>query len=116
MSTTTELDTAKAEAFAGRVVGVLNDAMLGLMLSVGHRTALFDRLAELEGPATSEEIAKHAGLEERYVREWLNAMTVAGFVDYDAAARSYRLPPEHAVSLTRAAGPGNLANMGQFVS
>jgi SAM-dependent methyltransferase len=114
--TTTELDQGKAEAFAGQVVGVLNDAMLGLMVSVGHRTELFDRLAEMQGPGTSAEIAKHAGLNERYVREWLNAMTVGGFVEYDPANGTYRLPPEHAASVTRAAGPGNLANMLQFVA
>jgi SAM-dependent methyltransferase len=43
-------------------------------------------------------------------------MTVGGFVDYDAATTSYRLPPEHAVSLTRASGPNNLANMFRFES
>lgn len=114
--TTTELDPGKAEAFAGRVVGLLNDAMLGLMVSVGHRSELFDRLAEMQGPGTSAEIAEHAGLQERYVREWLNAMTVGGIIEYDPAANTYRLPPEHAMSLTRAAGPGNMANMAQFVS
>jgi 2-polyprenyl-3-methyl-5-hydroxy-6-metoxy-1,4-benzoquinol methylase len=113
---TIELDTERAEAFGGRVVGLLNDGMVALMTSVGHRTGLFDRLAEMQGPGTSAEIAKHAGLEERYVREWLDAMTVAGLVEYDPAATPYRLPPEHALSLTRAAGPGNLANMAQFVS
>ena len=36
-------------------------------------------------------------------------MTVGRIVDYDAADKTYSLPPEHAASLTRAAGPGNLA-------
>ncbi len=112
---TTELDTAKAEEFGGRMVGLLNDAMLALMTSVGHRTGLFDKMAEL-APSTSEQIAKAAGLNERYVREWLNAMTVGRFVDYDPTDRTYSLPPEHAASLTRAAGPGNLANMAQFTA
>jgi SAM-dependent methyltransferase len=107
------MDAAKAEEFAGRVIGVLNGGMLGLMMSVGHRTGLFDTMAEL-APSTSEEIAGKAGLNERYVREWLNAMTVGQFVEYDADNRTYRLPPEHAFSLTRAAGPNNLANMAQF--
>ncbi|MEY2567649.1 MAG: hypothetical protein QOE35_2178 [Actinomycetota bacterium] len=113
--TTADLDTGKAEQFAGRMVELLNSSMLGLMTSVGHRTGLFDTLAELP-PSTSEQIARAAGLDERYVREWLNAMTVGRFVDYEPTGRTYRLPPEHAVSLTRAAGPGNLANMAQFTS
>jgi ubiquinone/menaquinone biosynthesis C-methylase UbiE len=113
--TVTELDEGKVEEFAGRMVGLMNDSMLGLMTSVGHRTGLFDTLATLP-PSTSEEVAKAAGLEERYVREWLNAMTVGQFLDYDAAVGTYSLPAEHAASLTRAAGPNNLANMAQFTS
>ena len=112
---TTELDATRADAFAGRVVGLLNDSMLALMVSVGHRVELFDRLAGME-PATSEEIASACGLNERYVREWLNAMTVGGFVEHDPDRQTYRLPPEHAACLTRAGGPDNLANMAQFVS
>jgi SAM-dependent methyltransferase len=113
--TTADLDTGKAEQFAGRMVELLNSSMLGLMTSVGHRTGLFDALAELP-PSTSEQIARAAGLDERYVREWLNAMTVGRFVDYDPGNATYLLPAEHAVSLTRAAGPGNLANMAQFTA
>ena len=113
--TVTELDEAKVEEFAGRLVGVMNESMLSLMTSVGHRTGLFDTMATLP-PSTSEEVAKAAGLDERYVREWLNAMTVGRFVDHDPSAGTYSLPPEHAASLTRAAGPGNLANMMQFTS
>jgi ubiquinone/menaquinone biosynthesis C-methylase UbiE len=113
--TVTELDEGKVEEFAGRLVGIMNEAMLSLMTSVGHRTGLFDTLATLPA-STSEEVAKAAGLDERYVREWLNAMTVGRFVDHDAKAGTYTLPPEHAASLTRAAGPGNLANMAQFTS
>ncbi len=113
--TTTELDATRAEEFAGRMVGLLNSSMLGLMTSVGHRTGLFDVLATLP-PSTSAEVAGAAGLDERYVREWLNAMTVGRFVDYDPGAGTYLLPPEHAVSLTRAVGPANLANMAQFTA
>ncbi|MER6360463.1 methyltransferase domain-containing protein [Kitasatospora sp. NPDC001527] len=110
-----EPDPAKQEEFAGRVVQVLNDACLGFMASVGHRTGLFDTMACL-APSTSEEVARAAGLDERYVREWLGAMVVGGFVEYEPGQRTYRLPPEHAASLTRAAGPDNLAGMMQYLA
>ncbi|MFE7559404.1 class I SAM-dependent methyltransferase [Kitasatospora sp. NPDC057500] len=110
-----EPDPAEQEEFAGRVVQVLNDACLGLMTSVGHRTGLFDTMAGL-APSTSEEVARAAGLDERYVREWLGAMVVGGFVEYEPERRSYRLPPEHAASLTRDAGPDNLAGMMPYLS
>lgn len=107
-------DAARAEAFAGRMVESLNAAAAMLMTSIGHRTGLFDAMAALPGPADSAAIAAAAGLNERYVREWLSAMAVAGFVDYDAAAATFRLPPEHAACLTRAATPDNLAVFAQF--
>ena len=94
---------------------MLNDGMLSLLASIGHQTGLLDTMAGLE-PATSEEIAQAAGLNERYVREWLAGMTVGGIVEHDHEARTFRLPPEHAVCLTRAAGPDNLAQFAQYVS
>ena len=112
--TTEQLDTAKAEAFAGHVVGILNGGMLSLMMSIGHRTALFDTMAEMP-PSTSEEISKQAGLNERYVREWLGAMVTGGIVEFEASSGKYHLPSEHAGSLTRAAGPGNICTIMDFV-
>ncbi|HEU5260751.1 MAG TPA: hypothetical protein VFU41_04905 [Gemmatimonadales bacterium] len=43
---------------------------------MGHRTGLFDVMSKLP-PATSDEIAARAVLNERYVREWLGAMVTA---------------------------------------
>lgn len=114
MGFTSEFDTARAEAFAGRVTGMLNDAFVVLMTSIGHQTGLLDSMAELP-PATSEEIAKSAGLDERYVREWLGAMVTGRFVEYEPDARTYRLPAEHAACLTRSAGTDNLASMLQWI-
>jgi SAM-dependent methyltransferase len=107
-------DTARVEAFAERMAGVLNDAALALMTSIGHQVGLFDVMAQLPA-STSEEIARAAGLHERYVREWLGAMATARIVGYDPDGRTFVLPPEHAACLTRAAGAGNLAVQTQFV-
>lgn len=108
------INDAKAEAFANQMLDTLNKAAAALMVSVGHRTELFDTLADLPH-ATSERIAKAAGLDERYVREWLGAMVTARIVDYDPAGKTYFLPREHAAFLTRAASPNNLAATAQFV-
>ncbi len=112
---TAAADIARTEAFAERTLGILNDAFLALGLSVGHQTNLFDVLGSLP-PSTSGEIAAAANLNERYVREWLGAMTVGRIVEYDPASRRYVLPPEHAASLARAAGPANIAGQAQFVA
>ena len=84
--TTQELDKAKVEAFAGQMIGFLNGAQLALMTSVGYRTGLIDSLAGMP-PATSAEIARHANLNERYVREWLGAMVCGGVVTYNPTDR-----------------------------
>ena len=109
-----EVDAKAAEEFALRLLGVFNDASIALLLSVGHQVGLLDRLAELP-PSTCPEIASAAGLHERYVREWLNGMTVARIVEHDPANATYWLPIEHAASLTEAAGPQNLSRMMQLV-
>jgi len=59
-----EIDVAKQQAFAGRTVGVLNDACLALMAGLGHESGLFDVITRLQ-PSTSEEVALAAGLDER---------------------------------------------------
>ena len=109
------VDTAKAEAFAGRLLAALNDGALCLMISIGHRTGLFDTMSQ-SPPSTSEELAARAGLNERYVREWLGAMTTARVVDVDPATRRFTLPPEHAAFLKRAAGADNMAAFTQYVA
>ncbi|GBD00444.1 Ubiquinone biosynthesis O-methyltransferase [bacterium HR18] len=108
------MDQAKAEAFAGRMMALLNDAFLGMLVSIGHQTRLFDTMAEMP-PATSEAIAQATRLQERYVREWLGGMVVARIVSYDPATQTYVLPPEHAAFLTRSAGANNLAFFTQYI-
>jgi ubiquinone/menaquinone biosynthesis C-methylase UbiE len=93
---------------------MLNEAALALMVSVGHRTGLFDAMAAMPA-ATSAEIASEAALDERYVREWLAAMTTGRIIDHDGAAGSFSLPADHAAWLTRAAGLDNLAVLAQYV-
>ena len=113
--TQADFDPAKAETFAGRVLTALNDGALCLMVSVGHRTGLFDTLRMLP-PATSAEIAAQAGLHERYVREWLGAMVTAGVVEVDPATTRFVLPAEHAAFLTRAAAADNMAVFAQYIA
>jgi 2-polyprenyl-3-methyl-5-hydroxy-6-metoxy-1,4-benzoquinol methylase len=109
-------DNAKADAFAGKLLEILNGGCLSLLISVGHKTGLFDTLSDLQKPSTSEDIAKMANLNERYVREWLGGMVVGGIVEYFPNEKTYLLPPEHSAFITRAAGIDNLALFSQYVS
>jgi 2-polyprenyl-3-methyl-5-hydroxy-6-metoxy-1,4-benzoquinol methylase len=107
-------DTDRAEAFEGRMVSMLNEGALALMTSIGYRTGLFDAMSRM-GPATSAEIAVGARLAERYVREWLGAMTVGRIVEHDHEAGTYSLPAEHARFLARNGGGANLAMGAQML-
>jgi SAM-dependent methyltransferase len=103
-----------AEEFAERMLRMMNDAAVALMVSVGHRTGLFDAMARLPA-ATSAQIAAAAGLDERYVREWLAAMTTGRITEHDGETGAYTLPAAHAAWLTRAAGMQNLATGMQYI-
>lgn len=115
MTNQQNIDQARSEAFAQHMLEMLNSAGLSLMISIGQKTQLFDLLAQLP-PSTSEQIAHTAGLQERYVREWLAAMVTGRLMEYDAVSRTYRLPAEHATWLTRASGPNNLAFQTQYIA
>lgn len=114
--TTTEVppvDLEAVEQFAGQIAGTVTSGVVTLMIDIGHRTGLFE--AATAGPATSAELAERAGLSERYVREWLGAVTTAGIFDYDDASRRFTLPVEHAFILT-GGGSSNLAVLAPLVS
>ena len=110
-----KFDSQKAETFAGRLLNALNSGGFCLMASIGHRTGLFDAMRE-QPPMTSGEIAARAGLNERYVREWLGAMVTAGVVDVNPPNLTFSLPPEHAAFLTRAAAADNMAVFTQYIA
>jgi len=109
-----DIDSHKVEAFGDRLLGILNDGSLALMISIGHRTGLFDAMSDLPA-STSNEIAAAASLDERYVREWLGAMLVGGFVEHDSSTKKYSLPAEHAALLTRDSAPDNIAAFAQYI-
>src|SRR5258707_9836846 len=100
-------DSAKANGFAERLLTTLNDGALCLMISVGHRTGLLDAMRDA-APATSVEIAAKAGLNERYVREWLGAMVTRPIVDVDSATNRVSLPTKHAAFPNPAPGTANI--------
>ncbi len=109
-----EFDKGRAKAFTQQMVGILNSGAMAVMVSVGHKTGLFDAM-DGAPPETVEQIAERAGLHPRPVREWLAAVACAGIVEHDPERGTFRLPAEHAGLLTRRAGPLNLAVQAQYL-
>lgn len=114
MNATIDFDTQKAELFTESLVDSFNKAALTMMISLGHRTGLFDSMAD-DFHGSSQQLADKAGLSERYVREWLGAMVTGGVVDYDHHLKEYHLPAEHAAYLTRQAGADNFSVFAEFI-
>ncbi|WP_198653565.1 class I SAM-dependent methyltransferase [Actinocorallia populi] len=86
------------EDFGSYLASAYTGAALTMLTSVGHNLGLFEAAAE--GPATGAELAERTGLHERYVREWLGAMTTGRIFTYDPETRAYTLPAEHVRFLT----------------
>jgi 2-polyprenyl-3-methyl-5-hydroxy-6-metoxy-1,4-benzoquinol methylase len=110
----TKPDPEKVERFAGRMTDIVNGGALSLMISIGYETGLFEAMAKM-APSSSEKIASEAGLNERYVREWLDTMVTGRIIHYSPGSGTYALPPEHAALLTHAAGPDNMAVLAHSV-
>lgn len=86
------------QRFATRLLDIYTGSILTQLIDIGHRTDLFETLAL--GPGSCHQISARAGLQERYVREWLGAMATAGIVCYDIITGTYALTPAHAPLLT----------------
>jgi hypothetical protein len=57
--------------FAEKMTDILNYGALNLAMGIGYQARLFDVMDELKSPQPVEAIAEAAGLNARYVREWL---------------------------------------------
>lgn len=108
-----------SEAFVGR----LFEASLGmfdiLSVYVGDRLGLYRALRD-GGAATSLELARVTGIDERYAREWLEQQAATGILDVDdvsapAERRRYALPDAHAEPLLDAESPYSIAPLGRSV-
>jgi 2-polyprenyl-3-methyl-5-hydroxy-6-metoxy-1,4-benzoquinol methylase len=113
------------EERTGALVGRLFEAALGAVdvvsVYVGDRLGLYRSLADT-GASTSGQLAKAAGIHERYAREWLEQQAVTGILEVDDPAkpaedRMYALPPAHAEALIDLDSMSSISPLGRaFVS
>jgi 2-polyprenyl-3-methyl-5-hydroxy-6-metoxy-1,4-benzoquinol methylase len=114
MATAMPINKEKLQAFAQKAIGDVGGTLTAIMCSLGDRLGLFKDLAT-RGPATSVELAARCRLQERYVREWLSQMAVAGYLEYDPGSSRFTLPPEHAAILAEETGPMFLGGLYHFL-
>lgn len=102
------VDASRVEAFLGQLIGDWKGLFASIMTVLGDRLGLFRALSS-SGPATSAQLAEATGCHERYVREWGNGLVAAGYLQHDAAARTYALTPEAALVLADESTPMGLS-------
>src|SRR5919107_4087923 len=78
-----------------RVINETNSAISCLTLYLGHKLDLFNSLKKV-GPVTSSEFAAKTNYSERYLREWLECMTVNRYIEYDPSTNKFSISEEHA--------------------
>ena len=92
------MEKEKIKDFAAKAFDDLSGAMASGLAYVGTRTGLF-RAMSGRGPMVLHDVVRESGLQSRYVEEWLNGMVCAKYLEYDSAARTFKLPEEHAFML-----------------
>jgi SAM-dependent methyltransferase len=107
------LDGEKLNTFVFRAVDEVGATLNAALVVMGDKLGLYSAMAGA-GALTAVELARRAGVSERYVREWLNAQAAGGYVDYDASGGTYTLPPEQAVALTDSSSPAYLPGFFQI--
>ena len=108
------IDTDKLNQFMESAIHDLGAALHASLVLLGDRLGLYKEMAGA-GELSSAELAKRAGVDERYVREWLNANAASGYVKYNAATASYSLPAEQAMALAVEDSPAFLAGAYQLI-
>ena len=87
------INDEKFGALMNKALTDIGGAFSVLMAYVGDQLGLYQALKR-HGPGTSAELAAEAGLDERYVREWLSGVSAAGHLDYDPGTAKFTLSPE----------------------
>jgi len=102
-----EIDEQKVEEAVGKVFGELGVGVTGPLIVLGDRLGLWAAMAGA-GAATPGQLAARTGTVERYIREWLCGVAVAGYVGYDPADGTFRLSPEMALVIAGDDSPASL--------
>ncbi len=103
----------RRDALVERLFGSTLGAMDVLSVYLGVRLGLYRALAD-RGPSTSDELAGAAGLNERYVREWLEQQATTGILEVDDGRR-FTLPAGHDEALLDESSLNYIAPVGKLV-
>jgi 2-polyprenyl-3-methyl-5-hydroxy-6-metoxy-1,4-benzoquinol methylase len=108
------------EALTSRLLQSTIQALELYGIYLGKELGLYAALKS-RGPLTPAELARQAGIAQRYAREWLEQQAVAGVLVVEQLSappdeRRYRLPDEHVNVLVTEDHPNHLAPLAQMVA
>ena len=75
----TNLDIEKLKNLQFKIMKDVAASALIPLMRIGDQLGLFQKLSEL-GPINSKKFAEQARVDERYLREWLYALSATDFV------------------------------------
>src|SRR5215475_2835906 len=89
------VDQAKLNDFMGQMLSDLGGAASIALVRMGDALGLYKALHE-KGPMTVSELAAEAGVNQRYLREWLSHQAASNYLACDSAKQKFTLPPKQA--------------------
>ena len=93
-----DVDMDKLHQFVGQMLGDLGGAASVALVHIGDALGLYKTL-HAKGPMTVAELASAAGVNQRYLREWLSHQAASQYLTYDPSTQKFALPPEQAHGL-----------------
>jgi 2-polyprenyl-3-methyl-5-hydroxy-6-metoxy-1,4-benzoquinol methylase len=115
MAVTPSIDPVRLEEFMGRFVQDFGAGATAPLVVLGDKLGLYRAMAD-GAPLTPAQLAERTECNERYLREWLCQQAASGYVDYDAGAGTFRLPPEQALALADDRSPAFIAGAFQVLA
>ncbi len=97
------VDEAKLNDLLGRLVVDVGASFQAVHAVLGDRLGLYRALLAVM-PAAPADVAREAGVDERYMREWLATQAAGGYVTYDRASERFSLTEEQAFVLAEPNG------------
>jgi len=115
MAATPTIDEHKLEQFMGQFVQDMGAAATAPLVVIGDKLGLYKAMAGGD-PLTPADLAGRTGCRERYLREWLCQQAASGYVEYDPAGGTFRLPPEQELALAHDDSPAFIPGAFQLIA
>jgi hypothetical protein len=82
------VDDAKLHQFMGQMLSDLGGAASVALVRIGDALGLYKTL-NTRGPMTVGELAAEAGVNQRYLREWLSHQAASNYLSYDLTTQKF---------------------------